>query len=204
MKKKIYSPPSKASATDSQVSVSNSAAFFQNVKGRIRKISIGLCAGFYSLMTDRINGILPGVIKIILFFLSLIYGACVKVILFCYKKSILKTEKLNCRVISIGNITLGGTGKTPLVEFLATYLKKRGYKVGILSRGYKRDARSGAKENLSYKHLGDESSMLTLNNPDIPIGVDKDRIKKGSQIVEEYKLDTVLLDDGFQYYKYRW
>jgi len=153
----------------------------------------------YLLATDKIHGAIPSIVKLILFFLSLIYGACIRLILFCYKKNVLKTHKLNCKVISIGNITLGGTGKTPLVEFLTGHLKQEGYRVGILSRGYKRDIKTKTKS--TYKSIGDEPYMLTLNNPDIPIGVGENRINKGREIASKYNLDMVLLDDGFQHWR---
>jgi len=155
----------------------------------------------YLLATDKLNGLMPRIFKGILFSLSLIYGLCIRVILFCYKRDIFKSQKLDCKVISIGNITLGGTGKTPLVEFLAKYLNQKGYKVGILSRGYKRDA--DLAQDTGYKYLGDEPSMLALNNPDIPIGVDKNRINKGKELVDKHGLDIILLDDAFQHWRLR-
>ena len=153
----------------------------------------------YLLATDKLDGVMPRIFKGILFFLSLIYGLCIRMILFCYKRNIFKSYKLDCKVISIGNITLGGTGKTPLVEFLAKYLNRKGCKVGVLSRGYKRDV--NLTQDAGYKYLGDEATMFRLNNPDIPIGVDKNRINKGRELVDKYGLDVVLLDDGFQHWR---
>ena len=93
---------------------------------------------FYNLATDRTNGILALVFKSILLLLSLIYALLVRIICFAYKINILKVRHLGCKVISIGNITWGGTGKTPLVELAAKKLQEQGYKVAIQSRGYKR------------------------------------------------------------------
>ena len=124
-------------------------------------------------------------------------------------------------VIVIGNITVGGTGKTPIVERFARELIKRGRKVAILSRGYKRkesgiihkivalfDAQAAAPTVVSdgsgkvlcdWKRAGDEPAMLAHNVPQAVVVVDKNRVKAGAYAIRKFGVDTILLDDGFQY-----
>jgi tetraacyldisaccharide 4'-kinase len=131
----------------------------------------------YNLATDKTKGLLPGVIKVFLFLLSLIYGAGVKILVSFYR---LRPYRLDCKVISVGNITLGGTGKTVLVEYIARYLKSQGRKVAIITRGYKRKMRTAG---------------------DIPVIVDADRIRGAKKAIKEYGVDTVILDDAFQQWR---
>ena len=103
----------------------------------------------YLLINDRKKRFLAASVKVFLYILSLIYGLVVRISSFIYQ---IKPYQLNCKVISIGNITLGGTGKTSLVEVLAKLLKDKGHRVAVLSRGYKRLAtrfeRMGNDKNL--------------------------------------------------------
>ena len=145
----------------------------------------------YLLATDKKRGIIAGVLKTFLFILSLFYGLAVRILSFIY---LIKPYRLNCKVISIGNITLGGTGKTPLVESLAFKLKEQGHRVAILSRGYKRlDTRC--------ETMGDEPQMLSRNLENVPVVVDKDRISAAKKAIRDYQVDTVILDDGFQQWR---
>lgn len=109
--------------------------------------------------------------------------------------------RLNCKVISVGNITLGGTGKTSLVEFVARYLKQRGHKVAILTRGYKRKTSNFELRTSNYETMGDEPCMLLNKLGDIPVIVDADRIRGAKRAIEEHSADTVILDDGFQQWR---
>jgi tetraacyldisaccharide 4'-kinase len=152
----------------------------------------------YSLATDKKKGFIAGIFKIFLFTLSLIFGIVVRVLSFICR---LRSYRLNCRVISVGNITLGGTGKTSLVEMLALNLKEQGRNVAVLSRGYKRlDARCSMLD-ARYETMGDEPYMLTRNLGDIPVIVDKDRIRAGKKAIRSNGADAVILDDGFQQWR---
>ena len=152
----------------------------------------------YDLATDKHKGLIPGLLKAFLSFLSLIYNLVVRGLIFLYR---LNPYRLNCKVISVGNITLGGTGKTSLVEFIARYLKKEGHKVAIISRGYKRPNGTGEVEKTEFKILGDEPCMLKNALKDIPVLVDPDRIRSSGLAIRNYGADTVVLDDGFQQWK---
>jgi len=164
----------------------------------------------YNLATDKYRGIVPSILKLILFILSLIYGLVVRILIFFQS---LWPFRLGCKVISVGNITLGGTGKTVLVEYIARYLKCQGKKVAIVSRGYKRVSKcQGVKvsECLSSKasedrqsvfEMGDEPYMLSKKLGDIPVIVDADRIRGAKVAIKDFSADTIILDDAFQQWK---
>ena len=152
----------------------------------------------YNLATDRYNGNLAGMVKFFLYLLSFVYGLIVRALIFIYR---IRPNRLNCKVISIGNITLGGTGKTSLVELIARYLKEEGHKVAILSRGYKKTARSLQSTAHSQAKMGDEPYMLKMNLKDVPVVVGADRIRAANLAIRDYGVDTVILDDGFQQWR---
>ncbi|MCB1071033.1 MAG: tetraacyldisaccharide 4'-kinase [Verrucomicrobia bacterium] len=149
--------------------------------------------------------------------LSYVFGSVVQLRLFMYSSGILRPHTLGCQVISIGNLTVGGTGKTPIVEVFARNLQKSGRKVAILSRGYKKDEKpwiervfrehktpprvvsDGERLLLDSAMSGDEPFMLASNLRDVVVIVDKDRVKAGKYAIREYGCDTLILDDGFQY-----
>lgn len=123
-----------------------------------------------------------------------------------YDWKILKTELLTCPVICVGNITVGGTGKTPIVEYLAEFLRDRMHrKVVILSRGYKRESRGtvivtdGRSILVTPQQAGDEPFLLARRLQTIPIGVDADRVRGGRALIRQFQPDVILLDDGFQH-----
>jgi tetraacyldisaccharide 4'-kinase len=117
----------------------------------------------------------------------------------------LKTKKLPCRVISVGNITVGGTGKTPLVMELAKVLMDRGIPVAILSRGYKRTKTSEAVVSdgksflLSPEASGDEPFLMAQVCKGVPVLVGKDRFANGRFALERFGMKGLLLDDGYQH-----
>lgn len=152
----------------------------------------------YNLATDRDKRKIAAVIKFFLFLFSLIYGLVARAVIFIYG---FRAERLSCKVISIGNITVGGTGKTTLVEFIARYLSSQGHKVAVLSRGYKRRVQETGQRAQDYESMGDEPYMLQMNLKHVPVMVDADRLRSGRQARRDYGVDTVILDDGFQQYR---
>jgi tetraacyldisaccharide 4'-kinase len=124
-----------------------------------------------------------------------------------YALSLIKPKKLKATVISIGNITVGGSGKTPFVLYLAKKLQEKGIIFTILTRGYKRlskDTREMKKNdspNIKWEQVGDEPYLLSNHLPEIPIIVDKDRFHSGKIAQDKYKADFLLLDDGFQHWR---
>ena len=166
----------------------------------------------------------PTVLRGVLSVLSWIFTAIVLTRLWLYKHRIIRPNTLGCQVISVGNLTVGGTGKTPVVEVFARNLQQQGRKVAILSRGYKskelsfhekliqrittgkietppRVVSDGKRLLLDSWTAGDEPYMLASNLPEVAVVVDKDRVKAGKYAIKELGCDTLILDDGFQYLK---
>ena len=166
------------------------------------------------------------VVRFLLLVLSRVFAVAVKLRRVLYNARILRDATLGVQVIAIGNLTVGGTGKTPVVEKFARALQDAGRKVAILSRGY-RSKPKPLRERLLDKFLlredttpprvvsdghsllldsetsGDEPYMLASNLRDVVVLVDKDRVKAGRYAVQRFGCDTLLLDDGFQYWKLR-
>lgn len=142
------------------------------------------------------------------FLLSIIYGGMVKLRETFYKKGIFKSEKLPGLVISVGNLTVGGTGKTPLTIYVAQLVKRLGYKVAVISRGYKGAAEKtggivsdGQTIFMEPEMAGDEPFMMATKLKSIPVVVGKNRVKVGRLAVKNFNPDVLVLDDAFQHLK---
>ncbi len=136
--------------------------------------------------------------------LSLVYGGVVRARNFLYSRELLPRYSLPRPVISIGNITAGGTGKTPAVIFLARLLTKKGRKVAVLSRGYKGEkVRKGrtviVTAGTSPRQAGDEPVLLARRLPGIPVLAGRNRYQSGQLGREKFGAEVFLLDDGFQH-----
>jgi tetraacyldisaccharide 4'-kinase len=138
--------------------------------------------------------------------LSYPYGWAHQLRLQAYHRRWLTVKRLPCRVISIGNLTLGGTGKTPMVEAVANLLRQEGLRVGVLSRGYGGSSRAaltvvsdGAKCLLSPDVAGDEPVLLAERLPGVPVVVGRNRYAAGMLAVERFGVEVIVLDDGFQH-----
>jgi tetraacyldisaccharide 4'-kinase len=140
-----------------------------------------------------------------LYLLSLPYGGAVRARSLFYSLELSKTKTLLCPVISVGNITVGGTGKTPLVMALAKGLMAKGIPVAILSRGYKRTKTSetvvsdGKTVFLSPEESGDEPFLTAKACQGIPVLVGKDRLINSRIALQRFGVKGLLLDDGYQY-----
>ena len=164
----------------------------------------------------------PGGVRFLLAILkgiSCIFAAIVALRYFLYRVGLKRRHPLGIQVISIGNVTAGGTGKTPVTEIFARTLAAEGRKVAILSRGYRRkeapwwqrlftDVISPPLVVSDGKHVlldsatgGDEPYMLASNLPGVAVVVDRDRVKAGRYAIKRLGCDTIILDDGFQYQK---
>jgi tetraacyldisaccharide 4'-kinase len=164
--------------------------------------------------------------RALLFAGSKIFQVLVIIRRWLYNVRILRDKTLGVQVIAIGNLTVGGTGKTPVVEKFARELRDAGRNVAILSRGYRskpppfhlwllnkillredqnppRVVSDGKSLLLDSEMAGDEPYMLASNLKDVVVLVDKDRVKSGRYAIEKFGCDTLLLDDGFQYWKLR-
>lgn len=172
------------------------------------------------------RGTVAELTRTLLFLLSKLFQVLVKTRRFLYNVRILRDSTLGVQVIAIGNLTVGGTGKTPVVEKFARELRDEGRNVAILSRGYRskptplherllnkillredttppRVVSDGKSLLLDSETAGDEPYMLASNLKDVVVLVDKDRVKSGRYAIEKFGCDTLLLDDGFQYWKLR-
>ena len=155
------------------------------------------------------RGIAAPLVRSIALCCSMIYIFVVQIRLLLFRRGLFKSKPLEAKVISVGNITLGGAGKTPVVAYLAGHLQKKGRKVGILSRGYKRTSKGvqavsdGQAVRLTWQEAGDEPYLLARKLPGVPVIVGKNRISAGRHGIEWFDIDTLLLDDGFQHVKLR-
>jgi len=137
--------------------------------------------------------------------LSLLYQITLFIRNFFYKKNFLETKILPCKIISVGNITAGGSGKTPTVEYLSKLLQSKGKKVGIISRGYGRNSKktlivtNGKTKPKTWETFGDEPYLLAQKLDNVPIIVGKSRYKAGTKMIEKFNPDVIIMDDGFQH-----
>lgn len=175
------------------------------------------------------RGMRAAFLRTAFWFLSGIYSGAVRLRLKLYRERFLHDHHLGVPVISIGNITVGGTGKTPVVELFAKALLAQGRRVAILSRGYKskrqrkiplswriaaklglarqprellpRVVSDGEKVLLDSYVAGDEPFMLAQNCKGVPVVVDRNRVKAGAHAIRKFGADVLILDDGLQYLK---
>ncbi len=171
----------------------------------------------------RAKGFRAALTRFLMSALSGVFRGLVQLRLWRYRSGWKTQHFLGTRVIAVGNVTVGGTGKTPVVELLARSLRDKGRRVAILSRGYKSKKLEqpqkwkDAKENpvpaeampkvvstgrallLDSKFAGDEPFMLAKNLDGVSVVVDKNRVKGGRFAIEHLAADTLLLDDGMQY-----
>lgn len=173
------------------------------------------------VILERRYGKRAAILRLLLYWFSFIYLGLVQARIHLFRKRIFREHQIGCLVISIGNLTVGGTGKTPVVERFARALQAGGRRVAILSRGYKsrklplprriaakfkpraeykpRIVSDGNSVLLDSRMAGDEPYMLATNLKDVIVLVDKNRVGSGLYAVEKMGCDTLLLDDGMQF-----
>jgi len=118
------------------------------------------------------------------------YGAAVRLRNLAYERGLRRSCRAGVPVVSVGNITAGGTGKTPFVAWLAALLGRRGLRPAVLSRGYGAGGGGG---------LDDENELLRRLVPGVPVVVEPDRVRGAERAVREHSADVLVLDDGFQH-----
>ena len=188
----------------------------------IRELGEHIEQYFLDLLKEKRHRPVDTMITGLLFLASRVYRNLVQLRLWMYENRVIRNRAIGCLVVSIGNLTCGGTGKTPVVEIFAKTLSRKGRKVAILSRGYRSRDRSlwdkirkkfssrkmevpprvvsdGKNLLLNSMTAGDEPYMLASNLKDVCVLVDKDRVKSGLYAIDEFQADTLVLDDGFQY-----
>lgn len=174
------------------------------------------------VVEGRRRGKRASALRVFLGGLSHIFTSLVQLRLLFYKHGLLRYHTLGCQVVSVGNLTVGGTGKTPVVEKLARSLEQSGRRVAILSRGYKREKQpephlwkkkltfqdtseapsivsDGDRLLLDSRYSGDEPYMLAKNLPGVSVIVGKNRVRSGLHAIKKLGCDTLILDDGFQH-----
>lgn len=159
------------------------------------------------LVDGKRNKLLDKLLLLILNFLEQVY----KLLLFfrkiLYSSGLIKKTKLEPVLISIGNITAGGTGKTPVVKYLAGGLNNKGINTAVVSRGYGSETEGpllvsdGCVETASYEEAGDEALMLSRLMEGFPVAIGKKRAAAGRLVQERFKPDLILLDDAFQHWQ---
>jgi tetraacyldisaccharide 4'-kinase len=158
----------------------------------------------------RPRGIAAGAVFLPLTLASYLYGFACRARASAYRVGIFRSDRLPCRVISVGNLTVGGTGKTPVVIHLAGLLLHDGRRVGVVSRGYGRRGREseilvsdGQRLFATPEEAGEEPYLIARRLPGVPVMVASRRADAGKVLRERYGIDTLLLDDGFQHLSLR-
>ncbi len=157
------------------------------------------------ILYDRRKGAATMPLRFVLRLFASVYDFLTSVRNFLYDKRILRARDLPCRVISIGNIIVGGTGKTPVTIMIAGLLKEAGRSVAVVSRGYKRQGKApvvvsdGSSILVSSLESGDEPHIIASGLEDVPVVVGKDRFNAARLAYERFRPDVILLDDAFQH-----
>ncbi len=154
------------------------------------------------------HGIFMKIFMGLLYFFSLIYEQLVNIKLLGYKLGISGKEKLDCYVISLGNITVGGTGKTPTAQRLARDIRDLGYRVVILNRGYRAKwhgevgiVSDGKTLQMDAAEAGDEAYMLAKHLPNVPVLIGAERAVTGRYAIKHFGAEVAILDDGYQHWQ---
>ncbi|MBP1764249.1 MAG: lpxK [Firmicutes bacterium] len=162
----------------------------------------------YQLVHEKEHGIFGKLVLAVLQLFSWCYGAGVCCKLLLYRCGIFRQHRLPCTVISLGNITVGGTGKTPTAQVLAALIRDMGCRVVILNRGYRAKWREpiglvsdGQRIYMSAAEAGDEAFLLAKNVPGVAVVVGKDRSLTGQYAVQKLNADVIILDDGYQHWQ---
>lgn len=154
------------------------------------------------------KGLVPTLLRGLLSALAPVYVAGLKAYLLPYNLGLRKRTRLACPVICVGNLTTGGTGKTPMVQTLCRLLTGQGLRLAILSRGYGGQNEYGCavvsdaqQVLLTAEEAGDEAYLLAQTLPGIPVVVGKDRRVTGALAVERFQPDVIVMDDGMQFWQ---
>jgi tetraacyldisaccharide 4'-kinase len=140
--------------------------------------------------------------------LALVYGAGARLHRTAYARGWLRRSELACRVVSVGNLVVGGSGKTPTAAWIARELHRRGHRVAIASRGYGRRGRErvlvvsdGRHARTRAELAGDEPWLLAAHAPGVPVLVGRDRAVVGLRAISAFDTEVLVLDDGFHHHR---
>ncbi len=151
----------------------------------------------WDIMNDRTSGWGGKCLGLFLKACAYIYMAAVVLVCWLYGKRVLPSYNLGRPTICVGNITMGGTGKTPVVQWVVSYLKSKGVKPVILTRGYMAQPKSG-----DAPFLSDEAALLS-ESLKVPVVIDKSRRRGAERAIKDFEVDVFVMDDGFQHWQAR-
>ena len=139
--------------------------------------------------------------RILLLPFAILYGLILRVRNFMYDQHWLRSTSFNLPIINVGNLSVGGTGKSPMVDYLVNMLKQQ-YRLGTISRGYKRRSEGYllANDTTTAVEIGDEPMQFHLRHPDIAVAVGEERIVAVPQLLyDRPETQLIILDDAFQH-----
>jgi tetraacyldisaccharide 4'-kinase len=151
---------------------------------------------FKAIMSGRRRDVVARAARIFLRVASLGYELAARVRSALYDHHLLRMHRVNAVVLSVGNLTAGGTGKTPLVVWLTRQLQAKGLRVAILTRGYKATDQTS---NIKHQTYNDEPAELATQCPGVPIIISPDRVAGAAEAIREHNAQVLVLDDGFQH-----
>jgi tetraacyldisaccharide 4'-kinase len=151
--------------------------------------------GYRRLVSGASGGLAAAILRCLLGVVAWFYSIVSGLRNFFYSRGWLKTYSANAIVFSIGNITVGGTGKTPLVIWMYNLLRQRNIRCAILTRGYKATHNS----KLKTQNYSDEPAILTKSCPEAKVIVNPDRVAGAAEAVDEFSAKVLIMDDGFQH-----
>ena len=147
----------------------------------------------------------PNLASVLLYPLSLLYRLVMALRHAGYRMGIFRSSQLGVPVIVIGGISVGGSGKTPLVIAMVQFLKEQGYSPGVLSRGYGGQSDFWPRQvdkSTTADLVGDEPQLI-FERCDVPVVVGPDRVQSGSRLIDAFGCDVLVSDDGFQHFALR-
>jgi len=150
---------------------------------------------YLKLISGQKSGAGPALLRFFLSVAAMFYSIAIGARTFLYSKGLLKTHHAGAKVISVGNITVGGTGKTPLVIWLCNLLRQKNVRCAILTRGYKAPKNS----KLKTQNYPDEPAILSESCPQAKVIVNPDRVAGAAEAVTRFGAEVLIMDDGFQH-----
>jgi tetraacyldisaccharide 4'-kinase len=152
---------------------------------------------YKKIISGQSKGFAAAPLRLLLYIASFFYAAAIAIRNLFYSAGIFKIHRVNAVVISIGNITTGGTGKTPLVIWLCNLLHQQNISCAVLTRGYKTQQRATSDESRTTET--DEPALIAKNCPDVPVIINPDRLTGAREAIERFGAKVLVLDDGFQH-----
>jgi tetraacyldisaccharide 4'-kinase len=163
---------------------------------------------FQRIVKDEAPGPVPALIRMMLLPTAFLYGSIIEIYKLLFELGVLRRVRLPCRVVSIGNLTMGGVGKTVAVQAAARAIQGAGLRCAILSYGYRAASKDdysivsdGEGIRMNPEEAGDEAAMLASLLPGVPVLIGKRRPLSGQAAVRLFNPDVILLDDGFQHWR---